>query len=91
MLSLSSRSKPIIHHDFCEVKEINPIGKRETNENPWLDWDLFLLPSEILSFQISLVGYVSSPHLIIREGAGWRERGKKKRYSTRTCRATHKA
>lgn len=32
MLSLSSRSKPIIHHDFCEVKEINPIGKRETNE-----------------------------------------------------------
>jgi hypothetical protein len=90
MLSLSSRSKPIIHHDFCEVKEINPIGKRETNENPWLDWDLFLLPAEILSFQISLVGYVSSPHLIIREGAGWREHGeKKKRYSTRT--ATHKA
>jgi hypothetical protein len=35
----------------------------------------FFYQPEILSFQISLVGYVSSPHLIIREGAGWREHG----------------
>jgi hypothetical protein len=32
-------------------------------------------------FKFPLLGYVSSPHSIIREGAGWREGKKKKRYT----------
>lgn len=52
--------KPIIHHDFSKVENINPIEGK--------NWALrvdriyfFYTPPllEILSFQISLVGYVS--------------------------------